>query len=162
MACFVQPISVFLGILQKTVKVSTQPLLKWIGVGGFQYTFSWDIPGLFSISFEGQLKSKSGRKMRDSNAEKLVTFVRVRISSLWKIIVARMPSLRRPKCFYSKSFLVAFSERNLIWFDTSAVGPDDQLCFQYLAINSDENLPKSIHIVPKWVKNFPQNQINLK
>ena len=38
----------------------------------------------------------------------------------------------------------------------------NRLCFQYLAIHSNENLPKSILIVPKWVKNFAQNQINLK
>ena len=43
--------------------------------------------------------------------------------------------------------------------------PCDQmtrLCFQYLAIYSNENLPKSIQIVPKWDENFAQNQINLK
>ena len=37
-----------------------------------------------------------------------------------------------------------------------------RLCFQYLAVYSNENLPKSIQIVPKWVVNFAQNQINLK
>ena len=36
------------------------------------------------------------------------------------------------------------------------------LCFQYLAICSNENLPKSVQIVPKWVKTFAQSQINLK
>ena len=36
------------------------------------------------------------------------------------------------------------------------------LCFQYLAIYSNENLTKSVQIVPKWVKIFAQNQINLK
>ena len=33
-----------------------------------------------------------------------------------------------------------------------------RLCFQYLAIYSNENFPKSIQIV----SNFAQNQINLK
>ena len=37
-----------------------------------------------------------------------------------------------------------------------------KLCFQYLAIFSNENVPNSIQIVPKWVENFAQNQINLK
>ena len=37
-----------------------------------------------------------------------------------------------------------------------------KLCFQYLAIYKNENLPKNIQIVPKWVENFVQNQINLK
>ena len=36
------------------------------------------------------------------------------------------------------------------------------LCFQYLAIFSNENLPKSTQIVPYWVQNFAQKQINLK
>ena len=43
-----------------------------------------------------------------------------------------------------------------------AVWPDDRLCFQYLVIFSNEILPKSIQIVPKWVENFAQNQINLE
>ena len=34
-----------------------------------------------------------------------------------------------------------------------------RLCFQYLANYSNENLPKSIQIVPKWVEKFAQNQI---
>ena len=34
-----------------------------------------------------------------------------------------------------------------------------RLFFQYLAIFSNENLPKSTQIVPKWVENFAQNQI---
>ena len=38
----------------------------------------------------------------------------------------------------------------------------NKLCFQYLAIFSNENVPNSIQIVPKWVENFAQNQINLK
>ena len=37
-----------------------------------------------------------------------------------------------------------------------------KLCFQYLAIFSNENVPNSIQIVSKWVENFAQNQINLK
>ena len=37
-----------------------------------------------------------------------------------------------------------------------------RLCFQYLAIFSNENLPKSKQIVPKWAENFAQNKINLK
>ena len=37
-----------------------------------------------------------------------------------------------------------------------------RLCFQYLAIFSNKNLPKSIQIVPKWAENFAQSQINLK
>ena len=37
-----------------------------------------------------------------------------------------------------------------------------RLCFQYLAIYSNLNLPKSIQIVSKWVENFAQNQMNLK
>ena len=37
-----------------------------------------------------------------------------------------------------------------------------RLCFQYLAIFSNENLSKSIQIAPKWVENFAQNQIILK
>ena len=37
-----------------------------------------------------------------------------------------------------------------------------KLYFQYLAIFSNENVPNSIQIVPKWVENFGQNQINLK
>ena len=37
-----------------------------------------------------------------------------------------------------------------------------KLCFQYLSIFSNENVPNSIQIVPKWVENFAQNQINLK
>ena len=37
-----------------------------------------------------------------------------------------------------------------------------RLCFQYLAIYTNENVPKSIQSVTKWVKNFAQNQINLK
>ena len=37
-----------------------------------------------------------------------------------------------------------------------------RLCFQYLALYSNENLPKSIQTVPKWDENFAQNQINLK
>ena len=36
------------------------------------------------------------------------------------------------------------------------------LCFQYLAIFSNENLPKSKQIVPKSAENFAQNQIILK
>ena len=36
------------------------------------------------------------------------------------------------------------------------------LCFQYLAIFSNEKAPNFIQIVPKWVENFAQNQINLK
>ena len=35
------------------------------------------------------------------------------------------------------------------------------LCFQYLAIFSNENLHKSLQIVPKWAEIFAQNQINL-
>ena len=38
----------------------------------------------------------------------------------------------------------------------------NRLCFQYLAIFSNENLPKSIQIVPRWVEYFAQNQIILK
>ena len=34
-----------------------------------------------------------------------------------------------------------------------------KFCFQYLAIYSNENLPKTIQIVKKWVENFAQNQI---
>ena len=37
-----------------------------------------------------------------------------------------------------------------------------RLCFQYLAIYSNEYLPKSIQIVPKWYENFAQNQMNIK
>ena len=37
-----------------------------------------------------------------------------------------------------------------------------KLCFKYLAIFINENVPNSIQIVPKWVENFAQNQINLK
>ena len=37
-----------------------------------------------------------------------------------------------------------------------------KLCFQYLAIFSYENVSNSIQIVPKWIENFAQNQINLK
>ena len=37
-----------------------------------------------------------------------------------------------------------------------------RLCFQYLAIFSNENLLESIQIVPKWAENFAQNQINFK
>ena len=37
-----------------------------------------------------------------------------------------------------------------------------KLCFQYLAIFSNENLPNRMQIVPKGVENDPQNQINLK
>ena len=37
-----------------------------------------------------------------------------------------------------------------------------KLCFKYLAIFINENVPNSIQIVPKWVENFVQNQINLK
>ena len=37
-----------------------------------------------------------------------------------------------------------------------------KLCFQYLAIFSNENTPNITQIVPKWVENFAQNQINLK
>ena len=37
-----------------------------------------------------------------------------------------------------------------------------KLCFQYLAIFIAENVPNSIQIVPKWVENFAQDQINLK
>ena len=38
-----------------------------------------------------------------------------------------------------------------------------RLCFQYLALYSNKNLPKSIlQLVPNWVENFAQNQINLK
>ena len=29
-----------------------------------------------------------------------------------------------------------------------------KLVFQYLAIHNNENLPKSIQIVPKWAHNF--------
>ena len=36
------------------------------------------------------------------------------------------------------------------------------LCFQYLAIFSNGNLPKNTQIVPKWVQNFAQKQINHK
>ena len=36
------------------------------------------------------------------------------------------------------------------------------LCFQYLDIFSNENLPQSIQIVPKWAENFAQNKKNLK
>ena len=36
------------------------------------------------------------------------------------------------------------------------------LCIQYLTIFSNEKLPKSIQIEPKWVQNFAQNQINHK
>ena len=46
-----------------------------------------------------------------------------------------------------------------------SVGQCDQMtkfCFPYLAILSYENVPNSIQIVPKWVENFAQNQINLK
>ena len=35
------------------------------------------------------------------------------------------------------------------------------LCFQYLDIFSNENLPQSIQIVPKWAENFAQNQKTL-
>ena len=37
-----------------------------------------------------------------------------------------------------------------------------RLCFQYLTIFGNENVPNSIQIVPKWAENFAQNQINLK
>ena len=37
-----------------------------------------------------------------------------------------------------------------------------RLCFQYLAIYSNENFPKRIQIVPKWDENLAQNQIYLK
>ena len=37
-----------------------------------------------------------------------------------------------------------------------------KLCFQYLAIFSNEIVRNSIQIVPKWVENFAQKQINLK
>ena len=37
-----------------------------------------------------------------------------------------------------------------------------RLCFQYLFIYSNANFPKSKQIVPKWVENFAQNQINFK
>ena len=37
-----------------------------------------------------------------------------------------------------------------------------KLYFQYLAIFSTENVPNGIQIVPKWVENFAQIQINLK
>ena len=40
--------------------------------------------------------------------------------------------------------------------------PEEQIVFQYFAIYSDENLPQNIQIEPKCVKNFAQNQINLK
>ena len=46
----------------------------------------------------------------------------------------------------------------------TVVGPKisvTRLYFQYLAIFSNENLPKSIPIVPKWVENFAQNQMIL-
>ena len=38
---------------------------------------------------------------------------------------------------------------------------DDQIVFSIFGHLQQSNLPKSIQIVPKWVKNFPQNQINL-
>ena len=44
-------------------------------------------------------------------------------------------------------------------YDTTFV---TRLCFQYLAIYSNENLPKSIQIVPKSVKCFAQNQKKVK
>ena len=37
-----------------------------------------------------------------------------------------------------------------------------KLCFQYLAIFSNQNVPICIQIVQKRVENFDQNQINLK
>ena len=37
-----------------------------------------------------------------------------------------------------------------------------KLCFQCLAIFSNENFPNSTQIVPKWVWKIAQNQINLK
>ena len=38
----------------------------------------------------------------------------------------------------------------------------DQIVFSIFCIYNNENLSKSIQIVPKWGKNFAQNQINLK
>ena len=40
--------------------------------------------------------------------------------------------------------------------------PDEQIVFQYFAIDSNENLPENLQIEPKCAKNFDQNQINLK
>ena len=40
-------------------------------------------------------------------------------------------------------------------------GSVTRLCFQFLAIYS-KYFPKSIQIVPKYVENFAQNQINLR
>ena len=36
-----------------------------------------------------------------------------------------------------------------------------RLCFQYLAIFSNENVPNRKQIVPEWVEKFAQNQIVL-
>ena len=35
---------------------------------------------------------------------------------------------------------------------------DGQIVFQHLAIYNNENLPKSIQIIPKWVHNFAKYQ----
>ena len=37
-----------------------------------------------------------------------------------------------------------------------------KLCFQYLTIFSNENVPNSTQIMPKWVVNFAQKQIDLE
>ena len=34
--------------------------------------------------------------------------------------------------------------------------------FSIWPFTENENVPKSLQIVPKWVKNFAQNEINLK
>ena len=36
--------------------------------------------------------------------------------------------------------------------------PDEQIVFQYFAIDSNENLPENLQIEPKCAKNFDQNQ----
>ena len=72
----------------------------------------------------------------------------------------------RIKMFFKKIWTLRsenFWQKNSLSRRRGAVWPGDQFVFSiYLAIYCNENLPKSIQIVPKWFENFAQKPINLK
>ena len=102
---------------------------------------------------------------QDSNSDWRLTASVARVAKVLtifsSIICMGGPSMWTVNQKPSRSSLSKF-DKNCDNVYGAQYGQMTKLCFQYLAIFRNENMPNSIQIVSKWAENFAQNQINLK